>query len=69
MKRWTDDHLRLANSVVDVRTRLRHLAERLVGHQRAEVNDCIIHLTRGLKARPVRQQPRTKRKEIPSGKA
>lgn len=63
MKRWTDDHLRLANAVADVRTRLRHLAERLMGHQRAEAIDCIAHLTRALKGRSTRVQIRGNRKE------
>lgn len=63
MKTWAPEHVLIASAAADVRTKLRQLAERLVGHQRTEVIECIDHLTRALKARPGRAGLQRKRQE------
>jgi hypothetical protein len=50
-KRWSEDHVRLACSAVDVRDRLRNMARSLPGEQAQILGECAAVLTAGLKAR------------------
>jgi hypothetical protein len=51
MKRWTPDHVRLANAVVHSRDVLRKLALTLDSEPKAAINHVVLVLNRALKAR------------------